>query len=63
MTRLNEAHPIGRACNRADESVDAITGVAVEASYTPVMQALDDEVTDCLRHTHVRGAIGVPLRT
>jgi len=50
MPRLDELDlPLG-PLQRAEHAVDAVTRVPIDASHTPLMQRLDEEITHNLGH-------------
>jgi len=50
MARLNEPDPVMCPVERAEDTVDAVTGVPEDVANTPLLQALNEEVADCLGH-------------
>jgi hypothetical protein len=50
VPRLNERNFISSPAHRTEYAVDAVTGIAIDAPHTPLMQSLDNEVSDCSRH-------------
>ena len=50
MSRLNEPNFSLCAVQRAEDAVDAITGVTKNMPDTPLVKALNEKITYCLRH-------------
>jgi hypothetical protein len=50
VARLDEIDLAAGAIERAEHAVDAIARVAEEVSYTPILQALDQEIANGLGH-------------
>ena len=48
MSRLNERDLVGRTIERAQDTIDPITRVAEYPPHAPLVQALNNEVTDGL---------------
>jgi diguanylate cyclase (GGDEF)-like protein len=46
----NEVDPLLRPVERTNDPVDPFAGIAVDAAYAPIVEPLQDEVTDCLTH-------------
>jgi hypothetical protein len=50
MARLNKPDPVMRPVERAEDPVDAVTGVSEYVANIPLLQALNEKVADCLGH-------------
>jgi hypothetical protein len=50
MTGLHEGHPVGRAVERAQNAVDAVARISVDARDTPLGKALQQEVGHSVGH-------------
>jgi hypothetical protein len=55
MARLNEFDPVMRPVERAEDTVDAVTRVSEDVANIPLLQALNEEVADCLGHGNSSG--------
>src|SRR5882757_7402951 len=50
MPGLDEFDLLARAVQRAKDAVYAVSGIAENEPDTPLMEPLDEEITDCLCH-------------
>src|SRR5690606_14217599 len=50
MPRLDEADLLVGAIQRAEHAIDAIARIAIDAPNAPLIEAFDQEVTNCYRH-------------
>ena len=50
VSRLDERDPFGGTVERADDAVDAVTGIAVDATHAPSHQARDEGIGNGVGH-------------
>src|SRR5581483_9700227 len=50
MAHLHVINRVARAINRADQSVDAVTGISVDAPDTPLRETVDDKIANSVAH-------------
>jgi hypothetical protein len=53
MTGLDERHAIARAIERAQQSVDAVSGVSINSCHAPLGQSLEDVIRHRLSHRRI----------
>src|SRR5581483_4080278 len=61
MANLDEFDLIVEALQSADQTIDAVAGVTIDAPDTPFVETVNDEIADILGHAKLPPHRGIPL--